>query len=564
MIQPSQAAGVQTTEKPFKFKYAQAAPCPPGISPVEWNKIYTAADSRHYHAHNSSAVESKKLRESGATRILALQILEERQAKAALAANQPPGGDTMGGKKTKAPKVKKANASEHMSTEASSSRDVTPGGDKKATGIAEQAKVEKSIGKASSATPSSSKQGTPVPGASKTTDPAVKEKGTIKKKGTAAPVRKIKKTETKGKAKASADDDSETDSSTGSVYCICRKGDNHSTMVECEGCGEWFHCSCMGIDEGDAKELLEHFACPKCKSDTLKTTYKRMCRYYNVAGCRKAAQVGNNPPSKYCSEEHARAFFEYVSSLARSDKAQALGGILSKSEMAELMKQSTTFEAFSALGQKPILPKTEGADASRPIGLDYLTDEEKQILEELKVSREKCNKRIEAFRNQQRLLGMMIRRYRVANKILNIPDKESVCGYDPRLAMNEAQFARYFQSNECKTAFETKLLGPRTPETMNIGLARLYPREGVPTEAEVQDELKSMCLTRISLKAGSRKKCRHDDWVNIHNEDYALNISNVKEELAAIDQKEKDIIEDAETREATKEYDAHNTVEVLF
>lgn len=145
-------------------------------------------------------------------------------------------------------------------------------------------------------------------------------------------------------------------------------------MVECEGCSEWFHCSCMGIDEADAKELLEHFACPKCKSDTLKTTYKRMCRYYNVGGCRKAALVGNNPPSKYCSEEHAVAFFEFVFTLSRTDKAEALGGVLSKDEVAELMKQSPSFEAFSTLGQKPTLPKPEGADPSMfsPIPLMYL------------------------------------------------------------------------------------------------------------------------------------------------------------------------------------------------
>lgn len=203
--QPSQASEILNSnlaEKPFKFKYAQAAPCPPGVSAIEWNKIYTAADSRNYHAHNSSAIESKKLRESGATRLLALQILEERQAKAAQAANQPPGGDSMAGKsnKTKPPKVKKA-ASEHASSDVSSSRDVTPAADKKAIPSIEQFKAEKNTTKASSATPSSSKQGTPAPSTTKAIDFAVKDKSTVKKKGTAAPVKKPRKTETKGRTK---------------------------------------------------------------------------------------------------------------------------------------------------------------------------------------------------------------------------------------------------------------------------------------------------------------------------------------------------------------------------
>lgn len=31
------------------------------------------------------------------------------------------------------------------------------------------------------------------------------------------------------------------------VYCWCRRGDNGSLMVACEGCDEWFHYSCCGI-----------------------------------------------------------------------------------------------------------------------------------------------------------------------------------------------------------------------------------------------------------------------------------------------------------------------------
>lgn len=198
------------------------------------------------------------------------------------------------------------------------------------------------------------------------------------------------------------------------------------------------------------------------------------------------------------------------------------------------------------------------------MGLDYITDEERQTLEEIKEKRAKCNDRIKAFRARQRLLALMMRRLKAGNNILGLADKDSICGYDSRLAMNEAQFAHYVETTEGKTALETMSLGPRTAETMEIGHSIPHPKEAPPADADIQDELKNMCLTRVSLKSGSRKKCRHDDWINIHNEDYALNISNLKEELAALDQKEKDIIEDAETREATKEYDAHNTVEVLF
>lgn len=54
---------------------------------TEWNKIYTAADSRNYNKHNKSANESKKYRERGDTYELALKMLEEKREKANKAAS---------------------------------------------------------------------------------------------------------------------------------------------------------------------------------------------------------------------------------------------------------------------------------------------------------------------------------------------------------------------------------------------------------------------------------------------------------------------------------------------
>src|ERR1700710_324347 len=67
----------------FKYKYPQARPAPEGIDPVDWNKIYNAADSRIYNKANKSATASKAKREAGETRILALEILKEKHAKLA-------------------------------------------------------------------------------------------------------------------------------------------------------------------------------------------------------------------------------------------------------------------------------------------------------------------------------------------------------------------------------------------------------------------------------------------------------------------------------------------------
>ncbi|KAK5088699.1 COMPASS (complex proteins associated with Set1p) component [Lithohypha guttulata] len=110
-----------------------------------------------------------------------------------------------------------------------------------------------------------------------------------------------------GATPASSNDD-------GEVFCICRKGDNHTWMIACDGpCQEWYHGKCIGIRERDG-ELIDKFFCPYCAEKGLTTTWKRMCRR---SDCRKPARVKDNPPSKYCSVECGRMFF--VDLLRRGD-----------------------------------------------------------------------------------------------------------------------------------------------------------------------------------------------------------------------------------------------------
>ena len=92
----------------------------------------------------------------------------------------------------------------------------------------------------------------------------------------------------------------------GEVFCICRKGDNHTWMIACDGgCDEWYHGNCVNIRERDG-DLIDKYVCPRCTKVGFQTTWKRMCRR---ADCRKPARVLADPPSKYCSKECGRMFF---------------------------------------------------------------------------------------------------------------------------------------------------------------------------------------------------------------------------------------------------------------
>lgn len=150
-------------------------------------------------------------------------------------------------------------------------------------------------------------------------------------------------------------------------------------MVYCEGgCEDWYHCSCVAIDEEDAKELLDRFICPNCKiPGKLFTTYKPMCRYYNVGvflgkkPCRKAAIVTSDPPSKYCSEEHNDAYWAFVATRARQDEEPSKGGTLNVGEISAMLDACKTIEDFHALGKKPHLSGKEDSDPSKLLLLQH-------------------------------------------------------------------------------------------------------------------------------------------------------------------------------------------------
>ena len=52
------------------------------------------------------------------------------------------------------------------------------------------------------------------------------------------------------------------------VFCICRKPEGRQFMICCDICGEWYHCSCIGMKEEDGKKLSSDdasYVCQSCK-----------------------------------------------------------------------------------------------------------------------------------------------------------------------------------------------------------------------------------------------------------------------------------------------------------
>lgn len=613
---------MSNNEPDFKYKYPQARPTPPDVSDIDWNKIFNAADSRFYNKAHKSAIASKAKRESGETYTLALQMLQEKRDKASSTGNNStigglnPPTSTHPSATIKASSTKKPQP---LKGPTGSSREATPMG-LSTMDMAERIKTEGRPRKAASTALSTapSEYDTSAPSLAPKAEPSKPKPA--RKKGTAAPTKKqqLNKSLTKSKIngmaiaplrgycsitanryKASTPSSSRQASHTpgpksgvssgdesndGGEYCLCGGPDDHRMMVFCEGgCEDWYHCSCVGIDEEDAKELLDRFICPKCKiPGKAFTTYRPMCRFHNVGtflnqpACRKAARVTGDPPSKYCSDEHKDAFWTFVAGRVRQDTEPSKGGTLNRGEVFSILKQCENVEDFRALGEKPRLPEGEAADPGmprfpdtfpsiyltlidHPVGLNYLLPEEEKMLEDMKVKKKDIELKIEGYQNQLKLLNMVVDRAKVAGQ--HLKEAKPLCGYDNRLAFNEPQFERWSKTDEGKTALQTGILGPRTDETKHINAHVLFAGQAVPEVPIVPDVLNNICL---SLE---KAKCKHNKlspWKEVHRTDLAFNMKLLRDQLSKLTIQEAEIIDDAETREASKEYYADNETIQLF
>jgi COMPASS component SPP1 len=96
-------------------------------------------------------------------------------------------------------------------------------------------------------------------------DPAVKKQGSASVAGSPAPDNKKGKKTKKKTAKNAPDEEAAEDDSdvenADEVFCICRKPDNHTWMIACDGgCEDWFHGKCVNIDPKDA-DLIDKYIC---------------------------------------------------------------------------------------------------------------------------------------------------------------------------------------------------------------------------------------------------------------------------------------------------------------
>jgi COMPASS component SPP1 len=305
---------------------------------------------------------------------------------------------------------------------------------------------------------------------------------------------------------ASADEDSGSETDDGQVYCICRKGDNHSLMIECEGgCQEWYHASCVSVDPDDAKNLLDKYVCAQCEIPGEKhTLWKIMCR---LTGCRKPARL---PSSKYCSDEHRRQWGQRMVGNMPQGTRSTPGGALTSQQLKAILKQTSSAKEFHALGKAPKLvhPPTKFAWDK------ILNPEEKDRLVEIQNGKEELERRRAGFNDREKFVRILAKN--VSTKMEELKGdgiKDLICGYSNKLAMNEEELAVWCASGEGAQALETgKFAG------------------------------------EICMKRGCG---RHKQWMKMSIQDVNFERSEISKALAKLQKEREGIYERAEIRAAS-------------
>lgn len=384
--------------------------------------------------------------------------------------------------------------------------------------------------------PSSKSPSYPPPTSTDSANMAVQHP-VLKKKGTAATIKKAPKRPNNSgpkpakKAKltpppgavpqdGSSDDDMEEDNG---PYCLCRGPDDHRWMIFCENCEDWFHGECINLSKEIGESLIEKFICPNCTNENLTSLYKKSCA---LSGCRRAARMTEANQSVFCSNEHAQSWWERM--VAKLPKTKGKAGfndqLVQEDFMALLasglsgLDEEGMWRLVKAPFSDDALKGADGAPSSElrlpaiPPGAELtflaadddhldniLSEEEKEFLDNAATARFHLAEETILCHKMLTLIELAQERRRAAINAGRCG--EDICGYDRRLDTIGARdaFAAFAKSPEGEVIFKASKMGDPAGEG---------------------DEVRGMC---------ERKRCKvHSGWQKM----LALGIKHQIREMA--------------------------------
>lgn len=339
------------------------------------------------------------------------------------------------------------------------------------------------------------------------------------------------------------------------LFCTCRKPDNGELMVACDGCDEWFHFKCMGLDEKN-KDLVRNFYCRFC--DVLfgkgKSVWKRKCK---LTDCHKPI----NGESQFCSQEHGNIYWRDflkkfdLSTAGHMDNEHDATEFISRLQAENLIQSLCSREELLELGNK--LPVYDKGPLKITASQRTEIDKNKADMEALTEETENLKFKLEYLLKLKDILSHL-------NELLTIsmnPENQSrmevdstaeeavaesvekkkkktrsnkkvkkfkidICGFDQRILLDEKAWADFKKGTECKDIMSFEKISPEE-EGLIINKYQTMKSSATPATDD-STVLSRLCIT-------DKRKCHlHNGWYNIIKDGLELKIN---ENLAKIERK---------------------------
>jgi COMPASS component SPP1 len=389
-------------------------------------------------------------------------------------------------------------------------------------------------------------------------------------------------------ASAEGEEDDVTDESDpNAVFCICRKGDNHTWMIACDGgCDEWFHGKCINMKQ-EVEVLIDKYICAACTTDEKFTTWKRLCRRIV---CGQPARVDKKPPSKYCSDDCAVKFFttrldrSHEQALAhrsggkgpkkrRANKADHMGngtdteghsedeiakpngGALLRGEVKALVEASGgDITKFRSLGNGALSAGyisnsyPDGREPDHRSSLEHqniLNKAEQAELSVISSMKNVLREQKELLRDREKFIAMLKEQH-TAIAARDGTTTEGMCGFDARLCWSEGRFKLWRKSEAGIDALKLGTLGlPHITNGIDPDSMEVDQENGVGQHdhSTSSDNNTGTFCTKVA------KRCqRHQNWSKLMNAENRFEDSTLGDRMRELDRDEKDLFERAKLR----------------
>nr|XP_033782294.1 lysine-specific demethylase PHF2 isoform X1 [Geotrypetes seraphini] len=188
------------------------------------------------------------------------------------------------------------------------------------------------------------------------------------------------------------------------VYCICRLPyDVTRFMIECDACKDWFHGSCVGVEEDEAPDI-DIYHCPNCEKTHGKSTLKKKRNWHkHDTGQTTDVKPVQNGSQVFIKELRSRTF-------------PSADDIVVKLNGSQLTVERLEENGFT----EPVLvPKKDGLGLAVPAPTFYVSDVEnyvgpERVVDVTDVTKQKeCKMKLKEFvdyyysTNRKRVLNVV-------------------------------------------------------------------------------------------------------------------------------------------------------------